>query len=98
MSEQKPNDQEIRRMLIQLHDELEHTQTLDESEQVMMRHLMNDIQEMLARTEHQKNPRYQPSSTFVDRLEESVETLEVSHPTLSSLIRKALDTLNVAGI
>ncbi len=98
MSEQKPNDQDIRRMLTQLHDELERTQTLDENEQAMMRHLMNDIREMLARTEHQKNPSYQLNNTFMDQLEESVETLEVSHPTLSSLIRKALDTLNIAGI
>ncbi len=98
MSEQTPNGQDIRRMLTQLHDELERTQTLDENEQAMMRHLMDDIKEMLARTEHQKNPRYQPSGDLMNQLEESVETLEVSHPTLSSLIRKALDTLNIAGI
>lgn len=92
MSEQKPNDQEIRRMLTQLHDELERTQTLDENEQTMMRHLMNDIQATLARTGHP------PTSSIVTRLEESVEVLEVSHPTLTALIRKALDTLNIAGI
>ncbi len=92
MSEQKPSDQDIRRMLLQLHEELERTQTLDENEQAMMRHLMEDIQATLARTGQQH------SGNFVVRLEESVETLEVSHPTLSSLIRKALDTLNIAGI
>ena len=92
MSDQKPDDQDIRRILAQLHDELERAQALDESEQTMMRHLMNDIQATLARTGRQ------PSSTLVDRLEESVETLEVSHPTLSAMIRKALDTLNIAGI
>jgi polyhydroxyalkanoate synthesis regulator phasin len=90
--EQPPNDQEIRRMLMQLHEELEQAQTLDENERAMMRHLMNDIQATLERTGHH------PTSSFVDRLEESVEVLEVSHPTLSSIIRKALDTLNIAGI
>jgi polyhydroxyalkanoate synthesis regulator phasin len=92
MSEQKPGDQDIRGILTQLHEELERTQTLDENEQAMMRHLMSDIQATLARSGHQ------PTSSFVDRLEESVEVLEVSHPTLSSLIRKTLDTLNMAGI
>ncbi len=92
MSDQKPNDQDIRRMLSELHDELERTQSLDENEQAMMRHLMNDIQAALARKGHK------PASSLVDRLEESVEVLEVSHPTLSSLIRSTLDTLNMAGI
>ncbi len=92
MSEQKPSDQEIRRMLTQLHDELERTETLDENEQAMMRHLMNDIQVTLAHAGRK------PTSSFVNRLEESVETLEVSHPTLSSLIRKPLESLNIAGI
>jgi polyhydroxyalkanoate synthesis regulator phasin len=92
MSEQKPSDQQIRNMLMQLHEELERTQTLNENEQAMMRHLMEDIQATLARASHQH------SSSIVERLEESVETLEVSHPTLSSMIRKALDTLNIAGI
>lgn len=92
MSEQKPSDQDIRRMLLQLHEELERKQALNEDEQAMMRHLMDDIQATLARTGHQH------SGSIVERLEKTVETLEVSHPTLSSIVRKALDTLNIAGI
>lgn len=92
MSEQKPSDPEIRRMLAQLHEALESAPSIDESEQAMMRQLMSDIQASLAQAGHQH------SSSFLDRLEGSVESLEVSHPTLSSMIRKALDTLNMAGI
>ncbi len=98
MSEQQPNDQEIRQLLIQLHDELEHTKTLDENERAMMRHLMNDIQDMLKRTEKQASPEYQPSQGFMDRMETSIDVLEVSHPTLTAMIQKAVDILNMAGI
>ncbi len=98
MSDQQPNHEEIRQMLIQLHDELEHTKTLDENERAMMRHLMNDIQDMLKRTEKQSPPEYQPSQNFLNRMETSVDILEVSHPTLTAMIQKALDVLNMAGI
>lgn len=98
MSQQKPDENEIRQTLIQLHDELERTHTLDENERVMMRHLMNDIQEILDRPEQEDKPRYQANSPLVDQLEQAVSELEVSHPTLSGVIQKALDILNIAGI
>lgn len=103
MSQQQPNDQEIRKMLIQLHDELQRTQTLDEDEKAMMRHLMADIQTLL-------NPSggsgagdsgaqiYPANTSVLDRFEQSIDVLEAEHPTLASMIRKALDTLNIAGI
>ena len=98
MSQQPPNENEIRQTLIQLHDELERTHTLDENERVMMRHLMNDIQEMLDRPEQGDTPRYQANPSLVDQLEQAVSEMEVSHPTLSGVIQKALDILNIAGI
>ncbi len=96
MFEQQPKNQEIREMLIQLHDELERTQTLDENERTMMRHLINDIQEALNRQAGTDQPQAEP--TIITRLEKAVSLLEVEHPTLTAAIQKALDTLNVAGI
>lgn len=96
MFEQQPKNQEIREMLIQLHDELERTQTLDENERSMMRHLINDIQEALNRQAGSDQPPAEP--TIITRLEKAVSLLEVEHPTLTAAIQKALDTLNVAGI
>ena len=94
MSEQTPKDHEIRAMLTQLHDELERTHTLDEGERAMMRHLMSDIQLAL----RPEDEREAPSGRLVDRLNKAISVLEVSHPTLTSTLKKALDTLTVAGI
>jgi hypothetical protein len=90
MNEQQPKDQEFRQMLSMLHDELAKAHTLDEDERAMMRHLMNDIQELLNRD--------QPAAPVINRLEKSITELEVTHPTLTAAIKKVLDTLNVAGI
>ncbi len=98
MSQQQPNNQDIRRTLIQLHDELERTQSLDENERAMMRHLMNDIQEMLRRSGPAESFEYKPNKSFLGRMEQSIDMLEVSHPTLTAMINKALETLNIAGI
>jgi hypothetical protein len=98
MNEQQPTDHEIRDTLIQLHDELEQTQSLDENERALMRHLMNDIQDMLSRTGTQASPSYRPSRSALGRMETSIDVLEVSHPTLTAMIQKALDILNIAGI
>ena len=101
MKNQKPDDQQIREMLLQLHAELQQTKTLDPEERAMMRHLMADIQEMLDRPEPEpasENPRYQPNQNLLDRMEASVELLETNHPALRVMIEKALDTLNIAGI
>jgi hypothetical protein len=99
MSEQQPNDMDIRRTLIQLHEELERTQTLDENEQALMSHLMEDIQAVLKRSEKKGGAVILPeNSNLIDQLEDSVGVFEVSHPTLTSVILKALDVLNIAGI
>jgi hypothetical protein len=98
MSEERPDDQEIRRMLVQLHDRLETARTLDDDERAMMRHLMADIQDLLRQLEDVEAPHYQPSRSFLNRLQASIDLLEVNHPTVTIMIEKLLDTLNLAGI
>lgn len=98
MTDQNPKNQEIRQMLIRLHDELREAETLDENEQALLRHLIDDIQDLLKRAEHGSSSRYQPNTGLIGQMETAIEELEVSHPTLVATIRKALDILNVAGI
>ena len=103
MSQPQPDDDEIRKMLIQLHDELQQTpsESLNQEEKDLLRHLMKDIQAMLDRPveSHAAGAQIYPANeTIVDRLEQSVDLLQVTHPTLSAAIRKVLDTLNIAGI
>ena len=98
MSELQPKDHEIRETLTRLHDELERTHTLDEDERAMMRHLMNDIQAALRQGESATAPDANPVGQLVDRLNTAINVLEVSHPTLTSTLKKVLDTLTIAGI
>lgn len=95
--QQHPDDQEIRKMLVQLHDELEHAQDLDADEEAMLRHLMADIQTMLKRSGAPGARIYPANPSILDRFQESIDTVEATHPTLAGAIRKVLDTLTVAG-
>lgn len=95
MSQPQSNDpEEVRKMLIQLHDELERTQTVNENQRALMRHLMKDIQTLLDREDAVR----QPSKSILNRWEKSIAELEVSHPTLTTMIEKTLESLNIAGI
>jgi hypothetical protein len=98
MSDRQSDEEKIRQMLVQLHDELEHAETLNDEELAMMRHLKADIQEMLNREETRGMPRYRPSRSFINRLKLSVDLFELNHPTLTITIDKVLETLSVAGI
>ncbi len=98
MSEQKPSDKEMYRMLVQLHDELERAQPLDENERAMLRHLLGDIQGMLAQSGGKTSLGSRPNQRFLDGLRKAIDTFEVSNPTLTMIIEKTLDTLSIAGI
>lgn len=96
--QQRPDDQEIRKMLIELHEDLEHAQNLDDDEKAMLRHLMVDIQAMLKRSEAPGARIIPASPSILDRFQQSIDLVEVTHPTLAVAIRKVLDTLTIAGI
>jgi hypothetical protein len=98
MSEQKPDDREIHRILVELHDELERAQPLDEDERAMLRHMMGDIREVLDRSDAEVVIRYRPNETLTERLRQAVDHFEVTNPDLTMVIKKALDTLSIAGI
>ena len=76
--------------LEQLHRELEHTQSVDESDREYLQHLMRDIQAILGESGRDKSSHY-PSLTR--RLTEAVGRLEESHPQLTLTIGQVLDHL-----
>jgi hypothetical protein len=98
MSEQKPDDREIRQMLTRLHAELEKTETLDDDERQLMLRLMGDIQETLKRSSSKSIPSEQVKKSLIWRLDASIDLLEINHPALAAMVQKALDTLSIAGI
>jgi uncharacterized membrane protein YukC len=89
------DDNELRKHLLQLHDEIKNTQTVDEKGSELLRDLDADIQDLLERSE--ENPA-QTHSSLIRRLEGAFEHFEVSHPDLTKAISNLLDTLSNAGI
>ena len=84
---------ELRKLLEQLHEEIEHAGSVDEGNRELMQQLWEDIHELLKRTE--ATP---ARSSAVRRLEQGIEQLETDHPSLTALLTQLLETLSNAGI
>ena len=89
------DDQEFQKLIEQLHAEIQNTRTVDEKGQELLTHLEADIRELIEKTGGYGVP-VRPST--VRRLEESLDHFEVTHPSLTMLIGKLLDSLSNAGI
>jgi hypothetical protein len=86
---------ELRKLVEKLQTEIRHAKTVNKKDQELLILLDSDIHEFLNRTEGKKaeiNP------TTIKRLEDAIHHLEVSHPTLTSLISQLLDDLSGIGI
>ena len=89
------DDQELRKLIEQLHAEIQNTHTLDEKGQELLIHLESDIRELLDRTEGNGVPVH-PST--IQRLEEGLDHFEATHPALTTLLSRFLEALSNAGI
>jgi hypothetical protein len=89
------DNNELRKHLLQLHDEIKNTQTVDEKGSELLHDLDRDIQDLLDRSEG--NPA-QSHSSLILRLEGAFEHFEVSQPALTRAISNLLDILSNAGI
>ncbi len=87
---------ELRELLERLHDEIEETHSLDDKGRDLLQHLDMDIRDLLDRLEMDGRPPSDPS--LLQSLEESIDHLEISHPTLTTLLSQVLTTLSNAGI
>ena len=88
-------EQELRKLLEQLHTEIEHTQSVDDTGRALLRDLGSDIRELLARSDADQS---QAKQSLFGRLEESISYLEVTHPTLTNTIAQLMESLSNAGI
>jgi hypothetical protein len=86
-------NQDLRNLLEQLHGEIEQTESVDEKGRELLRDLATDIGELLARSEGGKT-----QTSILERLEDSISYLEVTHPTLTQTLTRVLETLSNAGI
>jgi Domain of unknown function (DUF4404) len=88
-------DPELNKLLEQLHHEIEHTSNVGDKEKTLLRELSGDIRKLLDRSDEEPK---QPLPIKVETLEESIGLLEITHPTLTSLMSRLLAILSNAGI
>lgn len=88
-------DKDLRDLLTELHAEIENTQEVDEKGLELLRHLKEDISSLLERSEG--NPT-QANPSITRNLENTLSHFEVTHPSLTSLISKLLESLSSSGI
>jgi hypothetical protein len=88
------NNEILREQLEQLHGELSQTETVDEHQRELLKTLENDIQELLGREQNQ--PHHYLG--LGERLNQAVAQLEASHPQITLLMRRAIDSLAYLGV
>jgi Domain of unknown function (DUF4404) len=88
------NNETLREQLEQLHGELNQTESVDASQRELLKTLESDIQELLGREQNQPH-HYRGLGA---RLNEAVAQLEASHPQVTLLMRRAIDSLAYLGV
>lgn len=88
------NKEELRQQLEQLHAELKQADALDPQQRELLLTRANDIEQLLQRDEI-KPHHYRGLG---ERLKEDLAQLEASHPQITLLMRRAIDSLAYLGI
>jgi len=88
------NTETLREQLEQLHGELGQTETVDARQRELLKTLEDDIQELLGREQNQPH-HYRGLG---ERFSEAVAQLEASHPQVTLLMRRAIDSLSYLGV
>jgi predicted nuclease with TOPRIM domain len=86
--------EELQEQLEQLHDELRQTKAVDPEKRKLLRSLESDIQDLLNREANQPHH----YTKLSDRFNEAVAELEASHPEVTLLMRRVIDSLAYLGI
>ncbi len=89
------DEKNLSQLLEEVHNERAKTKAVDEKGRELLRDLKNDIQTLL-----QEQEREEPTAdeSMLERLEDSIEHFEESHPDLTSTLSKLINVLNNAGI
>ncbi len=89
------DDNDSRNLLQQLHDEINNIQSVDENSSDLLRDIDGDIRALLERSGEHPEPVH---PTIIRRMEDAVDEFGVTHPELTALISKVMDSLSIAGI
>ena len=88
-------NQELQKLLEQLHHEIENTKSVDEKGIELLQSLEDEIRELL---EHSGKGPLNPQPSTLRYLEDAIDHLEVTHPTLTMALSEILAILSNAGI
>jgi Domain of unknown function (DUF4404) len=88
-------DQHIRKTLMELQAQLRHTESLPEGDREIADEIYEEIETLLARPPHERPA---PLNTLLARLDDASHRFEVSHPDLTGVIARVIDSLSTMGI
>ena len=86
---------QFRQILQQLHNELENTNSIDESDRELLYKIKNDIQQLLDKSDEYEIRRHY---TIIKQLTDIIHYFEKSHPKLALTLKQVIDTLSNMGI
>lgn len=86
-------EKNLTKLLEQLHAELARTRDVDEKGRELLRDLNADIESLLERSESAES-----GDSLLERLQDTIDHFEATHPTLTSALSHLLTALNNAGI
>jgi len=87
-------ENKLSELLRLLQKELSESETLDSDSVILLKELVEDINEILDKDK----PKTEEDESFIERLEDGMTRFEVTHPELVSTINKVLESLSNAGI
>ena len=85
-------EKDLTSLLNQLRAELKNTKTVDEQGRDLLRDLEADIHNLL------KSPDDDSDDSVLERLQDSIDYFEATHPRLTTALSQLLNALNNAGI
>jgi hypothetical protein len=89
------NNNNSRDLLQQLHDEINKIQKVDDKGSELLKDIDGDIRDLLERSG--ETP-LEVHPSIIHRLDDAICQFEVSHPELTALISKLVDSLTTAGV
>lgn len=88
-------DQELHQLLEKLHHQIEQTESVDEKVLELLEHVERDLRDLVERSEDRLG---RPGPLTMQRMEDSISHLEVTHPSLTATLSQLLEILSKAGI
>jgi len=86
-------DNKLTQILEQLHNELANTEAVDEKGRELLGALNVDIQNLLKRSGNESS-----DDSLLERLQDTMDHFEATHPALTSTLSNIMNILNNAGI